>query len=93
MKAGSGNETSQNQAVEKGWTAGVVQLWLFAMSWIHGYPTYVVKLLNNRIKKCRGCDSLFSGKADGSISDPPNYLLIAHEERRPFADATITLLV
>ena len=48
---------------------------------------YVVKLLNNRIKKCRGCGSLFSRKADGSVLDPPNDLVIAHEERRPFADA------
>ena len=48
---------------------------------------YAVKLLNNRIKKCRYCGSLFSRKADGSIPDPPNDLIIAHEERGPFADA------
>jgi hypothetical protein len=48
---------------------------------------YVVKLLNNRIKKCRGCGSLFARKADGSVPDPPNDLVVAHEERQPFADA------
>ncbi len=49
---------------------------------------YVVKLLNNRIKKCRGCGFLFSRRADGSVPDPPNNLVIAREERRPFADAS-----
>ncbi len=49
---------------------------------------YVVKLLNNRIKKCRGCGSLFSRRADGSVPDPPNNLVIAREERRPFDNIT-----
>ena len=48
---------------------------------------YVMKLLNNRIKMCRGCGSLISRKADRSIPDPPNDFVMAHEERRPFADA------
>jgi hypothetical protein len=51
------------------------------------YLPYVVKLLNNRIKKCRGCGSLFSRKADGSVLDPPNDLVVAREERRPFSDS------
>jgi len=32
---------------------------------------FVVKFLNNRIKKCRGCDREFSRKVDGSLPDPP----------------------
>ena len=48
---------------------------------------FVVKILSNRIKKCRGCGALFSRKVDGSPPDPPNDLVIAHEERLPFTDA------
>ena len=48
---------------------------------------YIVKLLNNRIRKCRGCGAVFSRKVDGSPPDPPHNLVIAHEERRPFSDA------
>ena len=50
----------------------------------------VVKLLNNRIKKCRGCGAAFSWKVDGSPPEPPNNLVICHEERRPFSDAQNT---
>ena len=50
---------------------------------------YVVKFLNKRIKKCRGCGSFFSRKADGSNLDPPNDLVVAHEERRAFAPAVL----
>lgn len=49
---------------------------------------YVIKILNKRIKKCRGCGSFFSRKGDGSNLDPPNDLVVAHEERRAFTDAT-----
>lgn len=49
------------------------------------HPFYV-KLLNKRIKKCRGCGSEFSRKTDGSPPDSPNNLIIAHEERWPFSD-------
>jgi hypothetical protein len=45
-----------------------------------------VKILNNRIKKCRGCNRTFARKVDGSLLDPPLNLVIAHEERRPFTD-------
>ena len=48
---------------------------------------FVVKLLNNCIKKCRGCGAAFSRKVDGSPPEPPNNLVICHEERRPFSDA------
>ena len=51
---------------------------------------YVVKLLNNRIKKCRGCGSLFARKADRSVPDPPNDLIIVHEE---LTDASNVILV
>ena len=47
---------------------------------------YVVKLLNNRIKKCHGCGAAFSRKVDGSTLEPPNNLVICHEEQRPFSD-------
>ena len=46
----------------------------------------LVKLLNNRIKKCRGCNKKFSRKVDGSPPDPPLNLVVAHEERSPFTD-------
>ena len=32
---------------------------------------FIVKFLNNRIKKCRGCNQEFSRKVDGSPPDPP----------------------
>ena len=48
---------------------------------------FLVKLLNNRIKKCRGCNREFSRKVDGSPPDPPLNLVICHEERRPYHDA------
>ena len=47
---------------------------------------YIVQFLNKRIKKCRGCGTEFSRKIDGSIPDPPNNLVIQHEERRAFTD-------
>ena len=50
--------------------------------------TFIVKLLNNRIKKCRGCNREFSRKVDRSPPDPPLNLVICHEERRPFRDAS-----
>ena len=37
----------------------------------HSKKPYVVKFLNNRIKKCRGCSGTFAHKADGSLPDPP----------------------
>ena len=43
---------------------------------------YIVKLLNNRIKKCCGCGTAFLRKVDGSPPEPPN-LVICHEERCP----------
>ena len=46
-----------------------------------------MKLLNNRIKKCRGCNKDFCRKLDGSLPDPPLDMIIAHEERRPFSDS------
>ena len=49
---------------------------------------FLVKLLNNRIKKCRGCNREFSRKVDGSPPDPPLNLVICHEERRPYRDAS-----
>ena len=49
--------------------------------------TYVVKLLNNCIKKCRGCRAAFSWKVDGSLPEPPNNLVLCHEEQRPFSEA------
>ena len=49
---------------------------------------FIVKLLNNRIKKCRGCNREFSRKVDGSPPDPPLNLVICHEERRPFCGAS-----
>ena len=49
---------------------------------------FTVKLLNNRIKKCRGCNWEFSRKVDGSPPDPPLNLVICHIERRPFRDAS-----
>ena len=48
---------------------------------------YVVRLLNNIIKKCSGCEEKFAMKLDGSSPDPTNDLIIGHEERRPFSDA------
>lgn len=48
---------------------------------------FLVKLLNNRIRKCRGCNRNFSRKVDGSPPDPPLDLVVAHEERHPFFDA------
>ncbi len=50
----------------------------------------VVRLLNNRIKKCSGCETPFARKIDGLPPDPPNDLIISHEERRPFNDASNT---
>jgi hypothetical protein len=52
---------------------------------------YVVKFLNNRIKKCYGCSSEFTRKVDGSLPDPPLNLVISHEERREFRDASNAL--
>ena len=49
---------------------------------------FVVKLLNNHIKKCRGCNREFSRKVDGSPWDPPLNLVMYHEERRPYRDAS-----
>lgn len=49
---------------------------------------FVVKLLNNRIKKCRGCNREFSRKVDGSLPDPPLNVVVCHEERRPFRDSS-----
>ena len=49
---------------------------------------FIVKIINNRIKKCRGCGGDFVRKADGSLPDPPMNLVICHEETRPFRDAT-----
>uniref|UniRef100_A0A1X7TN33 Uncharacterized protein n=1 Tax=Amphimedon queenslandica TaxID=400682 RepID=A0A1X7TN33_AMPQE len=49
---------------------------------------YDVKLLNDRIKKCRGCGGDFVRKADGSLPDPPMNLVTCHEETRPFWDDT-----
>lgn len=46
-----------------------------------------MKLLNNRIKKCRGCNREFMRKVDGSPPDPPLNMVICHEERRPFIDS------
>lgn len=43
-----------------------------------------MKLLNNRIKKCRGCNKDFCRKLDGSPPDPPLDMII---ERRPFSDS------
>ena len=48
---------------------------------------FSVKLLNNQIKKCRGCNREFSRKVDGSPPDPPLNMVVSHEERRPFIDA------
>ena len=39
-----------------------------------------VKLLNNRIKKCRGCNTEFARKVDGSLPDPPLSVVVCHEE-------------
>lgn len=47
---------------------------------------YVIKRLNNRIKKCRGCGGQFSRKANGSLPDPPMDLVISHEEQRQYRD-------
>ena len=49
---------------------------------------FVVKLLNNRIKKCRGCNREFARKVDGSLPDPPLNVVVCHEERRPFRDSS-----
>ena len=49
---------------------------------------FVVKLLNNRIKKCRGCNREFARKVDGSLPDPPLDMVVCHEERRPFKDSS-----
>ena len=51
---------------------------------------FLIKLLNNRIKKCRGYNREFSRKVDGSPSDPPPPLnfIICHEERKPYRDAS-----
>ena len=49
---------------------------------------FVVKLLNNRIKKCRGCSTEFARKVDGSLPDPPLNIVVCHEERRPFRDSS-----
>ena len=49
---------------------------------------FLVKLLNNRIKKCRGCNQEVSRKVDGSPPDPPLNLVICHEERRPYRDTS-----
>ena len=54
---------------------------------------YVVKFLNNRIKKCYGCSSEFTRKIDGSLPDPPLNIVISHSERREFRDANNTLKV
>ena len=43
--------------------------------------------LEQSYQEYRGCGALFSRKVDGSPPDPPNDLVIAHEERRPFTDA------
>ncbi len=43
-------------------------------------------VLNNRIKKCKGCNRNFARKVDGSPPDPPLNLVVAHEERHPFTD-------
>ena len=51
---------------------------------------FLVKLLNNRIKKCRGCGREFARKVDGSPPDPPLDLIIGHEERWHFTDAQNT---
>ena len=51
----------------------------------------MVKFLNNRIKKCYGCSSEFTRKVDGSLPDPPLNLVISHEERREFRDASNAL--
>lgn len=51
---------------------------------------FLVKLLNNRIKKCRGCGREFSRKANGALPDPPLNLVISHEERQPYTDANNT---
>jgi hypothetical protein len=48
---------------------------------------FLVKLLKNRIKKCKGCNRNFSRKVDGSPPDPPLNLVVSHEERHPFTDA------
>ena len=53
----------------------------------HPSKPFFVKLLNNRIKKCRGCNKDFCRKLDGSPPDPPLDMIIAHEERRPFSDS------
>lgn len=37
---------------------------------------FIVKLLKNRIKKCRGCNRDFTRKVDGSPPDPPMNLVI-----------------
>ena len=39
------------------------------------------------VQKCCGCGAAFSWKVDGSPPEPPNNLVICHEERRPFSDA------
>ena len=41
---------------------------------------FVVKLLNNQIKKCRGCNGEFSRKVDGSLPDPPLNVVVCHED-------------
>ena len=51
---------------------------------------FVVKISTKRIKKCIGCGSEFSRKIDGSLSDPPNDLVVSREERRVFQDAQNT---
>ena len=56
----------------------------------HGYKdqqststsdVYVIKLLNNRIKKCRGCGGNFIRKTDESLPDPPMNLTVSRMER------------
>jgi len=46
--------------------------------------TYVVKLLNNCIKKCRGCGAAFLRKVDGSPPEPPNNLVIVMKSSNHF---------
>ena len=48
---------------------------------------YVIKLLNNRIKKCRGCGGNFIRKTDGSLPDPPMNLTVSRMERRSYTDS------
>lgn len=47
---------------------------------------YVIKFLNNRIKKCRGCGGNFIRKTDGSLPDPPMNLIVSRTERRSYTD-------